>query len=262
MKTVPCLLIPLVLFSALAGSPQITEAALVASDSFWTTSTGGDYTEGGLNSNQNATAGTTGFSTAWSSGTSTIQFDDDFISADSSGLTHSSLAGVERVGAVDFRISHPRNGHRDVSAVVPLAPAYYLRGLVRANSANPFAVNLDYISMGFLDENATFGTSTINIATGMHLGIRRNDGLGGLRLTAIGGNQFFDLGPASTDTNYMIVLELLADTGGAETLNAWTAADGASLSQVLTGQSVETFSGAGDLGQFVVQRRFPQPLID
>jgi len=253
MRVLPCFLVPLVLFATLLASVQTTEAALIASDSFWTTLTGGSYTEGGLNG-QNAVAGTTGFSTAWSSNTGTIVVDDDVLSADSGGLTHSSLAGVERAGAVNFKVSHPRNAHRDVSAVVPLVSAYYLSGLVRANSANPFTVDLDYFSMGFLDEGASFGQSTINIDSGLHLGIRRNDGLGGLRLTAFGGGQVFDLGPASTDTNYMIALELQADTGGAETLNAWTAADGVSLSQVLTGQSVETFSGVGDLGRFVVQQ--------
>jgi hypothetical protein len=233
----------------LAVSVDVSKATLIAADSFWSTATGGQYTNGGF-VGKTAEAGTTGFAgTAWLSGTGTIVIDP-------LALNHGSLVGSPQDGSVNFRVSHPRNAERDVSAAVPTSSSYFLSGLVRANAANPFTVDLDYFAVGFLDENAVFAVTTADINTGMHLGIRRNDSLGGLRLTAFGGGQFFDLGPANTDTDYMIALELQVNAGGPETLNAWASANGSPLSPVLSGQSLESFAAVGDLGKLVLQQSF------
>jgi hypothetical protein len=52
----------------------------------------------------------------------------------------------------------------------------------------------------------------------------------------------------------MIVVGLTANAGGGDTLDAWIAPDGGSLTQVLTGQTLETFAGAEDVSRLVLQQ--------
>ena len=108
-----------------------------------------------------------------------------------------------------------------MTAPITLESSYFLSGLVRADSSNGFAVDLDYFAMGF---------SSSGINNGFHLGIRRDDSLGGSEADSDGSKtSFFDLGSASVDTTYMIVVELVANTGGADSFNAWIGQDGSSL---------------------------------
>ena len=120
---------------------------------------------------------------------------------------------------------------------------------MRANQN--FVNNTNFFSMGMAAAHP--GNSNPNISAGLHLGMYRNDS-GVLRLAAYGGNGTFDLGAAALDTNYMIVVGLTANAGGGDTLDAWVAPDGGSLSQVLTGQALETFAGAGDVSRLVMQQ--------
>lgn len=242
------------ILTLLLATASISEASLIASDSFAVTA--GGYSDGvALRDapNNSASTGVTGFSSNWVSNTGTIIVDDDVAGA-GTGLSHSHMVGTLQPGAVDYRISHPRNASRALSSVAD-SSVYYLSGIVRAKSSPGFSVNGDYLAMGFGSVSGVIGSSGTNISDGFHLGIRRVDSLGGLRLTAMGGNQFFDLGAASTETDYMIVLELQVDPAGTETLSAWASADGFGLQPVLSGQSVETFSSSANLARFVVQQR-------
>jgi hypothetical protein len=237
-------------------APATANAVLTASESFWVDASA--YADGqSFQNGEDNVAGTVGFTAtnAWSTNTGTIRVDDD-VTGSGTGLVHVNLAGAQLPGAADFRISHPRNASRALDPTIPVASTYFLSGLVRANSANPFAVDGDFFAMGFGSVSGVIGASGTNISDGFHLGIRRDDsfGAGALRLSAFGDNQLFDLGAAAADTTYMIVLSLTADAGGADSLTAWTD-DGTTFTQALTGQSLETFSGSGDLSRFVIQQQ-------
>jgi hypothetical protein len=136
-----------------------------------------------------------------------------------------------------------------LGSTAPESPSYYLSGIVRANQN--FVNNTNFFSMGMAAAHP--GNSTSPVPTGLHLGMLR-DGSGSLRLAAFGGDDTFDLGAAALDTNYMIVVGLTANAGGGDTLDAWIAPDGGSLTQVLTGQTLETFAGAEDVSRLVLQQ--------
>lgn len=238
-------LIPaILLYTAIAG-----QAAIIAADSFWTTGTQADpqYLSGSRfnqNGNADVTVGTTGFSATntWNSATGTIL---PTTAGPSGGLTHNLLSGTARAGSAGYSIDYSRDVSRQLDTTIPVSSTYFLSGLVHTSSN--FAANGNYLSMGF---------SSGGIGTGMHLGFHRDSG-GSLQLAAFGGGSIYDLGAASLNTTYMIVLELTANASGADSLNAWIAADGGSLSQALTNQSLETFSGVSDFGTFRLQRAAP-----
>ena len=238
------------LLAAGAIGVPAARAALIASESFWTTGTEADpqYFSGARfnqNGNGDVVVGNSGFAAApaWSSNTGTIFPTNGGPSG--GGLTHSLASGTVSPGATDFRVSHNRAVSRGLSVAVPASSSYFLSGMVRATET--FVDNNSYFAMGF-------GNS--GIASGLHIGMTKN-GSGAMRLAAFGGGSVWDLGAAALDTTYMIVLELTADVGGTDSFDAWVAADGGSLSQVLTGQSLETFTGAGNLGTFRMQQVQP-----
>ena len=221
-------------------------AAPIASESFWVDATA--YSNGQtLQNGENNTNGNSGFSSGntWSTNTGTMRVTNSIPSA-GAGLTHVNLVGSALDGAMDFRVSHDRNATRLVDPAPPTSSTYYLSGLVRANGANAFAVDGDYFARGF-------GTGG-NIGSGIHLGIRRNDSLGGRRLTAFAGNTFFDLGAAADDTTHMIIVSLSANAGGSDSLTAWID-NGTTLTEVVTSQSVETFTGSASLVRLALQQR-------
>jgi hypothetical protein len=164
------------LFSIMAGLPL--QAAVIATESFYTTGNG----TGGFYSNTAAIAqasnaaktptGTTGFgtagvdSTSWTSQTSTITTNSTV------SLTHSGLTGTAQTGSVMIQAngSLDRNSARPLLAAPPSSTEYFLSGLVSVAASNSLAEG-DRRAMGFMD---SISTSTFNLSTGFHLGVRRD----------------------------------------------------------------------------------------
>lgn len=241
--------------AAMACGISASNAALIATESFSSANTpvGGQYDDGPLFSqspNTDVIVGNTGFNTTntWSSGTSILRPADDV--PVTGGLTHSLVTGTVASGAVRIRDAAPtnaRSAQRDLASTAPLSANYYLSGLVSA--ASNFSANNESFSMGM---SPGFTLNSNNISSGFHLGMFR-DGSGDLRLGGFAGGTTIDLGAATLNTTYMLVLGLSANAGGLDTLDAWVAADGAALTQVVTGQSLETFSAVGDVSTLVLQ---------
>lgn len=234
------------------GLASHANAVLIASESFATTSNGAGGTYDDLpfkdGSNPGVVVGNVGFSAAnsWDTNTGTLLADDNA----PTGLSH-SLVSDSISGAARFNRHFIRNAERPLASATPSSLVFTMSGIVRADVV---ATNGDFFSMGMHDGG--LANSTVDISNGLHLGMFRDDSIasGELRLGAFGGGLQFDLGAASLDTNYWIALRLTANAAGNDELEAWVAEDGGMLTKVLSGQVLETFTGASDLNTFLLQQ--------
>ncbi len=246
-------LLPAVIISLVSTSAQ---ASLIASEAFWTSPAPETYTNGSLASSDSpqgpVNAGNFGFSTedVW------VNSSGFFRSSNALDYSHTALTPTDGrdgnthyVGMVKVRgweAAGARNSTRALADPLPASDSYYLSGLVTYWGTMDDG---DFMAAGM---GANLGTAIIhNIGFGFHFGLSKSDG--GVFLSAFAGDQIFTLAPETSGTTYQVVLRLDVNARGQETLSGWYAADGASeLTKGFTAQ-VETWGGAEDLSNLVVQ---------
>jgi len=230
-------------------------AALIASESFDTTTSATDYTPGKTfteEGNQSKFGGTFGFTPKeWFNGTGAIKARGMF------SLTHNGLVGssAER-GVVEIDAGNSnRNSQRELASPPASGSVFFMSGLVYARNTNTDGWSDGQgITMG-LSSNAL--ASSVASYSGLHLGLLKEGGE--VYLAAFAGGNSYKLGDALTAAQkgqtQQIVLKLDLDAGGEDTLTAWVAQAGAiELTQALS-INADIFDSAADLRYFTLQRR-------
>jgi hypothetical protein len=248
------------------GLPTSAHAQLIASESFWTTTTNpppnSQYLAGAIGStvssynNTVVVAGNTGFNAtnSWVNGTGGILADAGI------SLTHNGLVGTSQTGSnqlAPFASGTDRNSNRVLPATPPTSSSYYMSGLIRGTTV---AADGKAGIAGFMPSGPA--STAFNISTGIHMGVHVESGA--LKIAAFANNQTFNLvtlggsGPALTSV-HQIVLRLDVNASGNETLTAWYAIDGATDLTLATNVNQidigNFWSSAGDLGTFALQIR-------
>lgn len=225
---------------------------LIASESFKTTASTDDYTDGstlGSVENKDIVEGNLGFSASktWQPSTGALILDG------AEELTHSAVVGSVFSGSLQIKPQSnlDRNSKRLLEEVPAGAGSYFLSALVYLGDVNDIRDG-DYVALGMMNDIAL---STASVATGMHLGFRRESSV--VYLSAFAGGNAYDLLTLDSGTvtnTYQVVLQLDVQAGDAEALSAWYANDGdTNLTQALSGVSVETWATINDLKTLVAQ---------
>jgi hypothetical protein len=233
---------------------------LVASESFKTTSSADDYTDGvaiALIDNRDIVSGNLGFDSVfeWQNATGAMMIDG------SVSLSHAGIVGSSSTGSLQIKPQSnlDRNSNRKLAAVPAASDSYFMSALVYLGDVLGLRDG-DYVAMGLASNMVA---NTASVATGMHLGFRRENG--DAYLTAFAGGNTYDLQAldSSTLTNtYQIVLQLDVNAVGEESLSAWVAgADDTSFTQALSSVSVETWTTTNDLQTLVAQEHSTVSLI-
>ncbi len=225
---------------------------LVASESFKTTSSADDYTDGvaiALTDNRAVVSGNLGFNSTfeWQNATGAMMIDG------SVSLSHSGIVGGASTGSLQIKSQSnlDRNSNRKLAVVPAASNSYFMSALVYLGDLLGLRDG-DYVAAGLASNMVA---NTASVATGMHLGFRRESGIA--YLAAFAGGNAYDLLAldSSTMTNtYQIVLQLDVNAAGAESLSAWVAcADDTSFTQAVSSVSVETWTTTNDLQRLVIQ---------
>lgn len=227
-------------------------AAPILSDSFANTAGGADdYTIGALQ-NQTATVGTTGYTGAWSGGTS-------FNQNTSGGLTHISMTGTSLDGRVMSYTSQNFNARVLYRAIdyTPTTGTYYFSALFSKSTENSADMLVG------LGGASTHQTSAANYNT---FGIRSGGALF-YRNTEIVSSANF-----AVDTTYLGVMEINYDSAGADSIIASFYDESATLvgSQTFSGLNIDANMGQilvgtasqGNNNAFVDEIRYGTTLAD
>jgi hypothetical protein len=239
--------------SGVLGAVVCAQGALIASEGFKATTTGGgtDYTTSvALNTAANSNVvslGSSGFSgTTWVTGSGLLR-------PLTNSLTHNLLTGTAQSGSLGIQASssNDRNTSRSLSSAPQVASSYFLSGLVNVPASGSLAVG-DQRAMGFMDAIAN---NTFSSISGFHLGIRRD--ATSTYLTAYANSTAYNLLNLAGHygTTYQVVLKLDVNSSGNETMTAWYAQNGATeLTEAILNQNVgEIWNDVGDLDTFVAQ---------
>lgn len=241
-----------VAFAALSMSLAPAKASLISKESFLNDGVVGSYKDGAFTnptSNEQVVVGNFGFSieNGWKNGTGLIT------PVKTAALTHSHLVAPSLPGGirVDLNTSAvPRNSYRQLASVPPLSSSYYMSGLIRAESK--FQYDGEFVSAGFGGTPPNWDTT--DVSSGIHYGLSRSDGKDYLSVFA-GGNTYNLLDVTNhTPETYQIVVSLVVDELGNERLWAGYAPSASeSLTIVLAGVSVETWTSPSSLGYMIIQ---------
>jgi len=237
----------------------LAQAALIASESFWTTNgtpANSEYKQGNLGgtnvggyNNSVVTAGNSGFTAdnPWSGNTSAIAAQTDF------NLNHSGMAGTARDGSVRLNVQTGTTGDRQsnrLATSVPEASSYYMSALVRGTTPQQ---NGNTGTIGFM---SSISGNTFDISSGIHVGLHVAGGE--LHLAAFANNTTYNLVNLSTvglTTIHQVVLRLDVNASGNDALSVWYAKDGdVGLTQVVSNQDVgNIWASSADLDTLAIQ---------
>lgn len=226
-------------------------ATLIASESFSTGQTSGDYvnsTSFNDAANEGVTVGNSGFGTHdWHYGTS-FHTPRNNLSAQSK-MTNAGVSATSPYGAAYVRVgdtSLQRKSNRQLNAAPTGSSSYFFSGLVMRTAVTSMDVG-DEMAMGIGSHVASHDFYTDD---GMYIGLYR--GADDYKVTAYAGGNRYILQNAGWQVAYQVVLQLDVDLSGNETLNAWVVDAGGELTERLSAQTVETYSSTANLESFSI----------
>lgn len=244
----------------------LSQAALIASESFWTfngTPVNGEYKQGIIAAsnlsgydNTIVTAGNSGFTAGnpWQGVSSLI------IAYSTTIMNHNGVTGSAADGAARINVKGSlgdRQSNR-LAASVPTASSYFMSALVRGLSSS--LTDGDAGTIGFMSEKTE---NTFDISSGIHVGL--NFANGKPYIAAFANNNTYDLvdlSVAGLTSVYQVVVRLDVNASGNDILSVWYAKNGDStLTQAVANQDIgNIWASSADLDTLVIQSKVSDPL--
>lgn len=241
---------------SLVGCLQYAEAELLASESFSTGQTAGDYVNNtAFNdaANETVVVGNTGFGTYdWQFGTSFHKPRNDLSAIGK--MTNNSVSASSPLGVAFVTVgtgSLERKSNRRLDAAPSGSSTYYVSGLVMRPSTTSMDIGEEMV-IGFGPHITNHDFNTTN---GVYMGLYRSDETT-YKVTAYAGGNRYELQNANWQQAHHVVLKLDVDMSGNETLNAWVSGPSENvMTQRLTDESVETYSSTNHLESLTIMGR-------
>jgi len=225
-------------------------AALIASEPF-STGNGSDYTDSKsfVDAVHKANvAGTAGFTADWSTGTALIVPRPQTALA-GAHFSYSAVSGSVGGWVWNKTYEGDRASRRELSSPPAAGTTVYMSSLVMR--AGVTSLNIDDVAtIGF---GTVSGGQAYSIATGMHVGIQRNAAGEYRRIAGIGGS-LYDLGAATAWQTDQIIVKMVLNASGTETVSIGLVDGGSStLSWLYEDLSIEAWSDEASMNALVIQ---------
>lgn len=196
----------LIATAALTGSASVTEAAVIASDSFAATGdgAGGTYMTGNLYG-QVPTAGLTGFTSGWGNANDTSSGN---IVVQPAGLSHGLVSGSMQAGSISTASTTPVHSLFRELSTAPQSDAYYVSFLMTSSGSRRGALGLR--------EEGNLQAAVTDSLGGVSVGFWGTSGI----QAWVNGSQTALLPNYAVNETYFVLIEILDNgVGSNDTVN-------------------------------------------